>query len=148
MNNPFLIKKQVDTKVSTKEITVKHKKVLVDLYMSTNKNVTVTKHKMGELRLPASQIKSLFGKIDAVFSCVQQVMNGTAVKKVIPATEERASETIYYDIPSTKLKLNKRAYTFFPDCDKDAFEYVIKMIIKWSNGEGTATWNDFVSYFK
>lgn len=78
----------------------------------------------------------------AISEKVLEIMRGQCVKEVV---EE---ETIFYPVPTTKTALTNLAFTFFPDCSKESFAYNIDMIIKWCDGKGNATWNDFVNAFK
>lgn len=149
---PILITKS-EKAVEKVSLTITQKKLLTDVFVvSVNHQDYVEKAtQLGEIN--RTSIEHSFGKKQSIINKVLELMRGTVVKEVVTippvdSASEATTETIYYSVPTTKAGLTKLAYTFFPDCNEEAFKYNIDMIVKWCDGEGKATWADFVNAFK
>lgn len=135
-------------------LTVEQKKLLTELYLSTKGDATKTKHKMGKLRVKTSLITQSFNIKKAIFEHVKKIMRGEVIVKEEESHLDEAGnkiidkEAVYNTVPGTKTKLIEEAYKEFPDCDMTAFTYNIDMIIKWSDGTGNNTFDNFKNIFK
>lgn len=49
---------------------------------------------------------------------------------------------------TTKTKLFELIKELYSDRKSTSIEYIINSVIKWYDGSGTATWTDFLNYFK
>jgi len=144
-----LINKEESIPTTDYNVSVDVKKKMTDAFVISNSFdeflINCSIHNAFGENSPSDWINyatTSYHKKIAINEKVTEIMQGQCVKG---ETEEGVE---YYPVPTTKTALVSIAYSFFPDCSKESFEYNISKIIAWADGTGECTTTKFFNYFK
>jgi hypothetical protein len=144
-----IIQKEIDS-TPPRVLTIAEKKILTDLF-ATGLSIDRATRKSN---LPSHLVRESYNHKRSINQkAIELMRDGYVYSEEESHIDEDTGETIIDKEAVIKnigvvTTLKTQVKKFFPDCDKEAFDYNIDMIVKWCDGKGEATWTDFYNALK